>query len=296
MIKEAVFKFGPNKSLIGILSQPAPDDLIEGSPVAVLLNAGITHRIGPFRLHVHLARELALQGFRVLRLDLSGLGDSFVRAGKLSADERAKCDVEDAFDALTAKLGVDRFVLIGLCSGAYNSHRVSVADERVVGAVFMDGIVFRTLGFYVRDCMRFLRPRIWRNFFKRKLYTKAPSKSQAEAKEMAASIFFDNEVSRETTKQELRLLVDRGVRMLFLYTDGYDDICGRAQFKEMYGLEPNTDLLQLEYYEKTEHTYRLTANRNVAIDRVANWFKTGFSSANDTASARQDEAEHALSS
>ena len=279
-MKESILKFGPNKSLIGILSEPDSERLIEGSPIAVILNAGIVHRIGPFRLHVHLARELTERGFRVLRLDLSGLGDSRLRTGKLSADERAKLDVEDAFNALTAKTGVDRFALIGLCAGAYNRHRVSVADERVVGAVFMDGIVFRTIGFYLRDCLRFLSPRRWRNFLKRKMYPqKTPTKTQAEAKAMAEANFFGDNLCRQTTKREIEHLLNRGVRMLFLYTDGYDDICGRAQFKEMYGLEPNNDLLQLEYYEKTEHTYRLTANRNMAITRVAKWFESGFSPA-----------------
>ena len=76
--------------------------------------------------------------------------------------------------------------------------------------------------------------------------------------------------------------------MLFLYTDGYDDICGRAQFKEMYGIQPNNDLLQLEYYEKSEHTYRLTENRTTAIERIANWFATGFQPATHAASTAPD--------
>lgn len=281
-MRESVLKFGPNKSLLGILTEPAAAKLIEGSPVAVILNAGITHRVGPFRLHVHLSRALAAMGFRILRVDLSGLGDSRIRAGKLDTEQRTTADVKDAFAAIEAKLGIKQFVLIGLCSGAYNSHRVSVADERVVGAVFLDGIVFRTLGFYLRSATRLFKPRFWRNAVKRRLSASKVSPSQAEAKAMTEAAFFGEGLSRESTRQEIAMLVQRGVRMLFLYTAGYDDICGRAQFREMYGMEPNTDLLQAEYYKKSEHTYKLTANRQVAIERVANWFEAGFGAGRTT--------------
>ena len=278
-MKETVIKFGPNKSLLGILTEPDNDKLVAGSPTAVILNAGITHRVGPFRLHVNLARELAESGYRSLRLDLSGLGDSQIRDGKKSLSERAELDVKDAFDALGEKLGLDKFVLIGLCSGAFNSHRISVAEDRVVGAVFMDGIAFRTPGFYLRQYMGYLRPRKWRNAIKRRLASdrKAESDNQKNAREMASTAFFDNnELCQETTKCELQGLLDRGVRMLFLYTDGYDDVSGPAQFKEMFGLEPNRDLLQLEYYETSEHTFRLTENRKKAVSRVADWYQAGF--------------------
>ena len=60
---------------------------------------------------------------------------------------------------------------------------------------------------------------------------------------------------------DLKKLLARGVRMLFLYTQGYDDICGRSQFKEMYGLQPDNGQLQVEYYPKSEHTFRLIDNR-----------------------------------
>src|SRR6185312_12807504 len=47
----------------------------------ILLNAGAVGQIGPNRLHVVLARRLAAAGDLVLRLDVSGIGDSRVRAG-----------------------------------------------------------------------------------------------------------------------------------------------------------------------------------------------------------------------
>ena len=50
-------------------------------PTIVLVNEGNTHHIGQARIWVDLARRLGSTGFRVLRFDLSGNGDSGTPAG-----------------------------------------------------------------------------------------------------------------------------------------------------------------------------------------------------------------------
>ena len=59
MMKESVCQFGPNNSLTGIFAQPDESVRVADAPVALILNAGIVHSIGPFRLHVDIARILA---------------------------------------------------------------------------------------------------------------------------------------------------------------------------------------------------------------------------------------------
>ena len=276
-MKETACQFGPKENLFGILTQPEEGNAVHGAPIAVVLNAGIVHRIGPFRLHVKLARQLAERGFTTLRMDLSGLGDSQARPGKIeSTQSRAVLDVADALDYLTEQTGTDRFVVLGLCSGAFNAHQVAVQDSRIVGSVFLDGIVFRTVGFYIRHhVLRMFSFRFWRNFFKRRFFKTAPS-NEAEGSSLAESEFFGEDLDRDSVIKDLKGMLNRGVRMLFLYTDGYDDICGRTQFKEMYGLQPDDNALQVEYYPKSEHTFRLIENREAACNRVANWFEGQF--------------------
>lgn len=273
---EKICKFGPNDSLFGILTQPDPDVAVEGAPIALIINAGIVHRIGPFRLHVDLARQLARQGFSTLRIDLSGLGDSAPRTGKIETGDRAELDVKDAMDYLTSKTGTREFVLLGLCSGAYNAHKVSVKDERIVGAVFMDGIVFRTFGYFVRHKFgRLFNFRRWRNYWRRKSIL-GDGVVEDEGDALGESEFFNLDMTKDEVIKDLATLLNRGVQMLFTYTDGYDDICGRQQFKEMYGFQPDSGQLQVEYYPKSEHTFRLIENREMAIDRVSNWFSSRF--------------------
>jgi len=276
-VKETVCNFGPNKSLFGILTTPDDDVRVENAPIALILNAGIVHRVGPFRIHVDIARQLAAAGFSTLRLDLSGLGDSAPRTGKIDEIEnRAVLDVCDAMDFLESETGVAQFTLLGLCSGAYNAHRVAVQDDRIVGAAFLDGIVFRTTGYYWRRLSRFFRPRFWRNGFKRRFSSRVNGSVDQETSAFNESEFFESDLDRDAVVEELNLLVQREVQMLFLYTDGYDDIVGRSQFKEMYGLQPDDGQLQVEYYPKSEHTFRLIENRRAACERITDWFVGRF--------------------
>ena len=75
-MREQICNFGANNGLFGILTSPDDDAKLADAPVAIILNAGIVHRVGPFRMHVDIARQLAAKGFSTLRMDLSGLGDS----------------------------------------------------------------------------------------------------------------------------------------------------------------------------------------------------------------------------
>lgn len=276
-MRESVCKFGKNGHLFGVLTQPADDVRVEGAPIALILNAGIVHRIGPFRMNVDIARQLASIGYSTLRMDLSGLGDSGVRTGKMEIENRAELDVQDAMTHLSETTGTNKFVIVGLCSGAYNAHCVCVKDNRIVGAVFMDGIVFRTLGYFLRHKIgRLFKLRFWRNAIKRRRLKRLRGTATDESSAFAESEFFGGELSKDKVIQDLAKLMNRGVQMLFLYTDGYDDICGRNQFREMYGLRPDDGQLQVEYYPKSEHTFRLTENRRTACDRVTSWFQTRF--------------------
>jgi alpha-beta hydrolase superfamily lysophospholipase len=104
--------------LFGIVTE-GPDS--PDRPAVVLVNEGGTHHIGQARMWVDLARRLAVDGFRVLRFDLSGNGDSGTRPGQRAHVARAPeaiLDVTDAMAAISPDDPAD-VVLVGFCSGAY---------------------------------------------------------------------------------------------------------------------------------------------------------------------------------
>jgi pimeloyl-ACP methyl ester carboxylesterase len=158
----------PFGRLFGILAEPIGDTKAELG--AVLLNAGAIRRIGPNRMWVELARRWAARGVPTLRLDLEGLGDAdgdgerFADVAELYVPELVD-QVEAAIDELDARGVAHRFVLGGLCSGAYWSFHAALRDERV-GAAFM--VNPRTLFFDpAQETVRYLRrgllqPASWR--------------------------------------------------------------------------------------------------------------------------------------
>jgi pimeloyl-ACP methyl ester carboxylesterase len=131
----------PWGGLFGILSEP-----LAVSPAGicvVLLSAGAIHRIGPNRMWVEVARRWAGKGVPVLRLDFAALGDADGDSA-ISRDPAARYapetidQIRATLDALEARGVASRFILSGLCSGAYWSFRGALEDERVTSAFMLN--------------------------------------------------------------------------------------------------------------------------------------------------------------
>ena len=110
----------------------------------ILLNAGATRRIGPNRLHVALARRLAADGDLVVRVDLSGLGDSPTRAGSRDNEVYSRHAVDDvgAVVAWTRTQGATRVAAVGLCSGAYHAQKAAAAGQPIDLVVPINPLTF----------------------------------------------------------------------------------------------------------------------------------------------------------
>ncbi len=123
----------PHGDAVGILCEPvgAAVDLC-----AVWVNAGPQRRIGPNRMWVETARRWAARGVPTVRIDLAAIGDA-------DGDSRSLLDVRSYYtgaylqqvaavlDALEARDLPPRFLLGGLCAGAYWALHVAQHDRRV---------------------------------------------------------------------------------------------------------------------------------------------------------------------
>lgn len=141
-VREIPLLFGHEHGLFGILAEPEILDEAGGraETAILMLNVGTNHRVGPNRLYVKMARAWAARGYRSLRFDLAGIGDSRSAAGYASNRLYSKgstVDVGAAIERLSG-LGVQRFILVGLCSGAYVAFQTALADPRVTGLVLIN--------------------------------------------------------------------------------------------------------------------------------------------------------------
>jgi pimeloyl-ACP methyl ester carboxylesterase len=121
LLQEEACSIGP-LGLFGIRTYAAKPSAL---PLIVCLNNSVDHHVGPGRLWVDWARDLAGRGFSTLRLDLSGLGDSPARPGQpidRPFPAEANSDLHDVISALVPDNGV---VLVGYCSGGRNSLNAS---------------------------------------------------------------------------------------------------------------------------------------------------------------------------
>jgi pimeloyl-ACP methyl ester carboxylesterase len=286
-MKERALLFGEHKGMVGVLSGPtAPGG---DRPALVILNAGVIHRIGPYRTSVLIARRVAGAGFPVLRFDLTGLGDSESRKDALTFEERWIADIRQAMDHLQQNYGLSRFVLLGLCSGADNSFQTARLDERVVGAVMMDGYAYRTPGFYLRYYgPRVLSADVWlrrvaRAVVSLRRYFRSPNAAiEDEPLPTPAAQYVRAFPPRAEAAASLRRMIDRGVRLFFIYSAGMEEYYNyRAQFTDAFSDVDFKGGLELAFFAEADHTFTLGRHRRALVEAIASWMTKSFPAASD---------------
>jgi pimeloyl-ACP methyl ester carboxylesterase len=132
--------------LFGILAQPALAASRRARTAILFLNVGSNYHVGPHRMYVTLSRELAALGYSAFRFDVAGLGDSRPPPGKkenVLYSPKSILDVQQAMTFLTRAVDAERFVLFGICSGAYLAFHTTVADDRVSGQILVNPQTFQ---------------------------------------------------------------------------------------------------------------------------------------------------------
>jgi hypothetical protein len=276
-MRERVCVFGSHGGLAGVLCEPA----VEGTvvrPAVLLFNAGLDHHVGPHRLNVELARHLADRGFVSLRFDLSGLGDSEARRDRRVDAERAVLDVSEAMDFLAESRGHRRFVLMALCSGVDPAHAVAVRDDRVAGAVFIDGYAYMTPGWRRRDraerVRRALTPSSYPRWLRRHLW---PWLGRGGRPEVGSAPIFDRTFPPlEDFTADLGRMRSRQLRLFFLYTRHAYFFNHRDQFAAMIGASSVPEGVEVEYWRGLDHVLTPVAERARAVHRLGAWMTEHF--------------------
>jgi alpha-beta hydrolase superfamily lysophospholipase len=142
--RERVLVFGARHPLFGILTRADPTRARPDRPTIFLSNAGCVNRAGPHRMYVQMARRWAQLGFDVLRIDLSGIGDSPSPPGVQENVNYPPSALDDLREAMAA-VGSQRFIVAGLCSGGDYAFQLGIRDERVAAAWLLNPRTFCVL-------------------------------------------------------------------------------------------------------------------------------------------------------
>lgn len=221
-MNEYILTFGPGNRLVATLSQPT------GQPrdtAILLLNAGVIQRMGPHRINVKLARELASQGFHVLRLDLSGQGDSQASEAPQSFEQQAVSDLSAAMDHLQRVTAARQFALAGICSGAHHGIAAAIADDRLKALWLMDTHAYptaRTLWVRARRQLQLDLPGTMGRWTRRVLQLLTSRLRQSARKEEPA-LLTDNAYptpAKAEFARHIQTLIDKRVRLQLVYSGG----------------------------------------------------------------------------
>lgn len=259
MIDEQTIDFG--NGVFGVLTRPEQP---MQRPVVLLLNAGFIHRVGPFRLHVDLARELAALGFAVVRVDEPGVGDAPPKRDPDTVGAIAR-----ALDQLEVMLGVDTFVVGGLCSAADIGWKLALADKRVRGLLLLDPLARRGLWFRIGQ-LRMLAargtsavPTVWR-----KLTRQHNPGDDPNLRDWPAA---------PQERADLAELTRRGVEVFALYSGGAAAyFTHRAQFAATFGSLAQHPRVHFEHWPDCDHLFMRAQDRTRLRRAICAWCTQAF--------------------
>ena len=264
LIEEPVH-FGAGGRLFGILRLPTvlPANG-RALPWFVFLNPGMLHRVGPHRLYVRLARELANLGFGTLRIDLAGRGDSPARAG-LTWQQSVAADHEEIVRGLELRLGPVQLVLAGLCSGADDAVMLAPDDARVVGLLLLDPICFPDKGFAARAVLLKLKHAPVTDYI-------AWLKRRFASATAIDALAIQESPTLEQLRSAFVAVRNRQGRVLSVFTDyavRYYNSLGQLQ--RVLGVQGYAQYCTELFWLDTAHTFELDVHRRRLIAVVRNW-------------------------
>lgn len=301
-VRETALRFGEGSRLFGVLAEGEGSLVDPRLPAVFFLNVGANHLVGPHRMNVTLCRELASRGYLTFRLDAAGLGDSVAAPGTRENRIYTKdsiSDVTSAMDLLGGLRGVRRFVLVGLCSGAYLAHHTAIADARVVGQVQLspyafewkegDAVAptmrkpFRSTRFYVQAL---LDADVWLRALRGDVEVRAIAGALAErlVTQLDDTLpALENMVKkrsrpRNEVERAFLELCDRGVETLMVlsFDDGGVDMVAGYLGTDARRLRTRTNF-SFKIVEGADHTFSSVKSQRILHDLLTTYLETRFS-------------------
>jgi pimeloyl-ACP methyl ester carboxylesterase len=261
--------------IFGIITEPA--DGAKNAPTILLPNAGSVHHVGPSRLYVLLARSLAKLGFRVIRFDLPGLGDSVIDDASRE-NHPYEPPATPVLAELMPVLAHESYIVAGLCSGA---HAAFHAARELTDAPVVESILINPLTFYYEPGMSLDTGPSTSQYSEWQRYMQLARSGEGLRKVLLGDVGIANVLhtirarfgtrTRRNTSlaDDLRRIAGSGRRLTFLFSrldSGYDLLMLSAgpAVKQLQK-EGRIDLWRID---GANHTFDAKAARDALIERL----------------------------
>jgi hypothetical protein len=229
----------------------------------------------------------------VLRFDFSGIGDSNVRTDTLPFDESTISETREAMNYLYRARRCERFVLMGICSGAKVSLKTACYDPRVVGVVLINPRdhlhdVDDVLSASIRN--RTLARHYWRimtsSSFRAKNWAKFIT-GKFDAQDLVSVIrgfqfgrlFLPQRrgfAGVDKATADMRVLAERGVYLLHVYSEGdwsldyLHVVLSEDEIDELHAC----DKISLETIDEADHTFNMLWSQQRLLQIIHRWLQT----------------------
>jgi alpha-beta hydrolase superfamily lysophospholipase len=297
---ETPVAFGDVGRLLGVMTEPRGQFRID-RPAFCFLNVGANPHVGPHRMSVEFARELASRGYLAFRFDVAGLGESRAVPGKRENRIYTKDSVADVQSAMTL-LGqlrqAKRFVLVGLCSGAYLAFHAAVEDPRVAGQILLSSYAFEwkegdSVAPTVRKTYESTRSyaralldyRIWARALRGEVDLRGIAgillerfQTQVEAELPALSARLRGQRGPQNdVERAFKALCERGVQSLLVssFNDGGLDTIARYLGNDARKMRRHKEF-ELQVPEGTDHTFSSIASQRMLSGIISRYASERF--------------------
>jgi hypothetical protein len=271
-MRERALGVGSPTPLNGVVTEPAVFD--PSRPALLIMNSGVMHHVGSCRMSVKIARQVAEGGILSVRFDFSGIGDSDPRRSTATLAEIWRRECVEVMNHLASTRGVTNFVLFGLCSGADVAYNTSLFDERVIAYAQIDGFCYPTRQYHIERYRRsLLSLGRWKTGLLRRWLklTGRETGQRGEQVDLELPDYARVYPSRDEVAAGLRTLVARGVRIYVTFTGGEMRYNYRQQYRDSFPDVPFGDLLNVDYYPRTNHIITQREYQQEIVRGISRW-------------------------
>jgi pimeloyl-ACP methyl ester carboxylesterase len=293
--------------LFGILHEP-PDGGRSDLGI-ILLSPGVKSRIAPHRLYNKMAARFVALGYRVLRFDFHGLGDSEGQVqepfladlyGSIQSGRYAD-DTLCALEWMRRDGRVDRVILTGLCGGAITGVFAGAEHPAVAGLiglglpVILQGSRIDKVKTMTRGQLGSVRQRYLRKVFSpeswvRILTLKTDFRLLAKALAMQANLASSSsapagregadDANPQLPEPFFRLLASRPMLLIFSGSDRlYAEYQEKFVPRHRSSLSQHSERLELAVVENANHIFTFSEWQEEMLDRSCAWLQHRFPAA-----------------
>ncbi len=267
---------------IGILHKPENP---KKTAIVVVVAGGPQYRVGCARQIILWSRELAKEGFPVLRFDYRGFGDS---GGKFQGFEHIDDDIKSAIDCIFDQCEeLEEIVLWAECNAASAVMMYAWRDKRVTKLIMQNPWVRNEATqakTYIKHyyLMRIMQKSFWLKLFRFQFNPFRSAQSFLKLLHSAKNIqtTSNNEQNFDqlgSYQEKMREGLKRFNGQVLLFMSGYS-LIGKefdelvASSDEWKKIIKSTDLTRIDEPD-ADHTFSRAIDRNKLIKQAINWLK-----------------------